>query len=141
MITKVTHMTLLVQDQDEALDWYTEKLGFEIKADVPFPDNSARWLTITPPGQTELEIVLQPPDWGLVGDPQTRQQMVGQTPGWVIASENCRQDYETLKAKGVEFISPPEETPWGISAIFKDLYGTHHNLVEPVASSSTSQDR
>jgi predicted enzyme related to lactoylglutathione lyase len=57
--------------------------------------------------------------------------MVGKAPGWVITTDDCRQDYEAFKSRGVKFVSPPEELPWGISAVFEDLYGHQHNLLEP----------
>lgn len=129
MITKVTHVSLLVRDQEEALEWYTEKLGFEKRADDPFPEGEGRWITIAPKSQPDLEIVLEPPDWGL-GDAEVKLQMVGKTPGWVIATDDCRGDYETFKSRGVKFVSPPEELPWGISAVLEDLYGNQHNLLE-----------
>ncbi|SRR5579883_79253 len=132
MLTRVTHVSLLVRDQDEALNWYLEKLEFEKRADSPFPnDMPGRWLTISPKRQPDLEIVLQPIEWGLSGSPETRSQAIGQTPGWVIITDNCRSDYERLKSRGVEFSSPPEELPWGISAVLRDLYGTQHNLLQP----------
>jgi catechol 2,3-dioxygenase-like lactoylglutathione lyase family enzyme len=131
MLTKVTQVSLLVRDQEEALKWYTEKLGLEVRADSPFPGGEGRWLTIAPKGQQELEIVLEPPEWGLESDSETKAQMVGKAPGWVITTDDCRQDYEVLNARGVKFVSPPEELPWGISAVFEDLYGHQHNLLEP----------
>ncbi len=131
MITKVTHISLLVRDQEEALKWYTEKLDFENQDDGPFPDNSGRWLTISPKRQPDLQIVLQPPEWGLGTNPETRAKQIGQTPGWILATDDCRRDYEILQSRGVEFISPPEEMPWGISAVFKDLYGNLHNMIQP----------
>jgi len=131
MINKITHVPLLVKDQEEALAWYTEKLGFEIRANDPFPNNPEyRWITIAPPGQTEVEFLLQPPEWGTEGDPESRAGMVGKTPGFVLQSTDCHKDYETLTAKGVQFISPPEDLPWGVSALFADLYGYVHNLLE-----------
>jgi catechol 2,3-dioxygenase-like lactoylglutathione lyase family enzyme len=132
MITKVTHISLLVRDQEEALKWYTEKLGFEKRADDPFPEGEGRWLTISPKGQPDLEIVLQPPAWGL-GDAEARIQMIGKQPGWVVHTDDCQGDYETFESRGVKFVSPPEELPWGISAVFEDLYGNQHNLLEPRA--------
>ncbi len=78
-----------------------------------------------------MEIVLEPPEWGLESDPEAKAQMVGKAPGWVITTDDCRQDYEVFRSRGVKFVSPPEELPWGISAVFEDLYGHQHNLLEP----------
>jgi predicted enzyme related to lactoylglutathione lyase len=135
MLTRITHIALPVLDQDEALQWFTEKLEFEKRADSLFPNSSERWLTISPKNQPELEVVLQPPQWGLDGTPESRQQWVGQTPGWVVVTDDCQGDYEKLQARGVEFVSPPEEMPWGVSAVFKDLYGNRHNLLQPYSPS------
>jgi catechol 2,3-dioxygenase-like lactoylglutathione lyase family enzyme len=131
MLTKVTHVSLLVRDQEEARKWYTEKLGFEVRADDPFPGGQGRWVTIAPKGQPDLEIVLEPLAWGLASDPTAKAQMIGKVPGWVIHTDDCRKDYEVLQSRGVKFLSPPEEAPWGISAVFEDLYGHQHNLLEP----------
>lgn len=129
MISKVTHIPLLVRDQEEALIWYLEKLDFEKRADNPFPEGGGRWLTVAPKSQQELEIVLQPLDWELEGQGD-REKLVGCGLGWVLATENCRQDYEVFRSRGVEFITSPEDTPWGVSATFQDLYGNQFNLLE-----------
>jgi len=131
VIEKVTYVFLLVRDQQEALTWYTEKLGFDMRANDPFPDNSQkRWITIAPPGQKEIEIVLQPPEWGVEGSTEERKQIIGKSPGFILRSTDCRKDYEELSARGVRFLSPPTEEFWGISAFLVDLYGYEHNLVE-----------
>lgn len=129
MTAKVTHISLIVRDQEEALQWYIDKLEFAKQADSPFPGGSHRWLTISPRQQPELEIVLEPPEWETASS-ANKAELIGKQPGWVIATNDCKKDYELLKTRGVEFISPPEEMPWGISAVFKDLYGNQHNLLE-----------
>lgn len=132
MINKVSHVALLVRDQQEALKWYTEKLGFEVKSNQPFPGNpEAQWITVAPAGQAELEVILQPPEWGPEGEPADRLPLIGKAPGFVLESTDCRKDCEELAARGVQIIDPPMEMPWGISALFVDLYGYVHNLVEP----------
>jgi catechol 2,3-dioxygenase-like lactoylglutathione lyase family enzyme len=132
MISKVTHVALLVRDQEEALAWYTEKLGFEVRSNEPFPgDPEHQWITIAPPGQEGLEIILQPPEWGPEqGGVEQREALIGQAPGFVLETTDCQKDYEELQAKGVTFTGPPMEMPWGISAVFFDLYGYMHNIVE-----------
>lgn len=130
MINKVTHISLLVRDQEEALQWYIEKLGFEKRADEPFPVGEGRWLTVAPKDQQEVEIVLQPAEWGPEGDAESRAELIGKVPGWVLMTNDCRGDYELLKGRGVNFTSPPEDLPWGVSAVFEDLYGNQHNLLE-----------
>jgi predicted enzyme related to lactoylglutathione lyase len=118
---KLSHVTVLVKDQDEALRWYTEKLGFTKKQDEAFGPGM-RWLTIAVPGD-ELEVVLQKPS-------EERMAEVGNGTPWVLETDDCREDFERLKANGVEFRNPPSEMPWGTSAVFHDLYGNAFNLVQ-----------
>lgn len=130
MISKLAHVTVLVRDQDEALHFYTEVLGLEVRQDVPFGPGM-RWLTVAPPGQKEPEIVLQQP--GSYHDEATTRQMlerVGQGTAWVFNTDDCRLAYETLSSRGVKFTSPPEQQPWGLQAIFEDLYGNAFVLLE-----------
>jgi catechol 2,3-dioxygenase-like lactoylglutathione lyase family enzyme len=132
MITKISHIALLVRDQQEALDWYTANLGFKTVADMPMPGNpSARWVTVAPPGQTGLEVILQPPEWGSEGDADSRAAQVGKGQGFVLASTDCQGDCAALAARGVQVVDPPMEMAWGVSALIADLYGYVHNLVEP----------
>jgi predicted enzyme related to lactoylglutathione lyase len=85
---------------------------------------------VAPPGQTDLQIILQPPEWGPAGNTESRAQLIGKSPVFVLGSTDCRKDHEELTAKGVQFISPPEDVPWGVSAVFVGVYGYVHNLVE-----------
>jgi catechol 2,3-dioxygenase-like lactoylglutathione lyase family enzyme len=121
MMKKFSHVTVLVKDQDEALRWYTEKLGFTKKQDEAFGPG-VRWLTVAVPGD-ELEVVLQKPD-------DERLPLVGKGTPWVIDTDDCRADYDRLRTQGVEFPNPPSEMPWGTSAVFRDLYGNTFNLVQ-----------
>ncbi len=131
---KISHVSLLVADQQEALAWYTEKLGWVVKSNDPFPgEPENRWITVAPAGQTEMEVVLQPPDWGPGGDSEQRKELIGKAPGFVLVTNDCRGDCEAMAAKGVNVIDQPQEVPWGISALFVDLYGYVHNLLEPFA--------
>lgn len=120
---RLSKVTILVKDQDAALSWYTEKLGFEKKADEAFGPGM-RWVTVAAPGDPELEIVLQKPE-------PARDAQVGQGTTWVLETKDCRSDYERLRSRGVEFTAAPSEMPWGVSAVFRDLYGNAFNLVEP----------
>ncbi|MGB9634705.1 MAG: VOC family protein [Chloroflexaceae bacterium] len=129
---RITHVSLLVHDQREAQEWYTEKLGWRTIADEPFPgDPHNRWITVGPEGQEGLEVVLELPHWGVAPGEESRVALVGKTPGFIIATDDCQAEYERLSANGVRFIGPPEELPWGISAMFFDLYGTAQNLLQP----------
>jgi len=141
MISHVSHIPLLVHDQEEAKRWYTEKLGFEVRSDSPFPgQEKERWITVGPKEQPSLEIVLQPAAWGLERDPAERTAMVGKQPGWILLAENCEASCADLKERGVKIVSEPMEMPWGISAMFEDLYGTLHTLVGPLPSVSQNNE-
>lgn len=125
MLTKLAVVTILVRDQDEALQFYTEKLGLEKMDDMNFGEGN-RWLTVTAAGQKELQIFLQKADsFGV-----DLMDRVGRAPAWAFNTDNCRETYETLKARGVKFVSEPKEQPWGIEATFEDLYGNKFSIVE-----------
>lgn len=130
MITRVARVTILVSDQDEALRFYTEKLGFEKRADVPM--GATRWLTVAPAGQRELEIVLQQPDPAFHGEDGARQMLerVGQGTTWVLATDDCQGDYERLSGLGVRFTSPPHRQMYGLEAVLLDLYGNSYSLLQ-----------
>lgn len=131
MIHKLTHLTLFVHNQSDAVDFYTKKLGFKVHTDALGKDGT-RWVTLCPPAQPDLEIILMPAmnefETSLVG------QQGNTMPLACFSTDNCQKTYEELNSKGVEFIQKPMRQPWGINAIFKDLYGTLFNLVEPIGS-------
>ncbi|MEM9293388.1 MAG: VOC family protein [Acidobacteriota bacterium] len=114
-ITQITSVTILVEDQDEALKWYTEKLGFEVVTDLQYAED-ARWLTVVPKGQTFPEISLERAG-------EARAALVGQSGSTVLATEDCHGTFELLKERGVETLGEPQKLPWGTQAMFKDLYG------------------
>ncbi|HKR01747.1 MAG TPA: VOC family protein [Pyrinomonadaceae bacterium] len=125
MLTKIAVVTILVRDQDEALQFYTEKLGLEKLDDMTFGGGD-RWLTVTAPRQRDVQIFLQKADsFGI-----NLMDHVGKAPAWAFNTDNCRETYETLKARGVKFTSEPKEQPWGIEAVFEDLYGNKFSVVE-----------
>lgn len=131
MITGLSIIPILVRDQDEALRFYTEKFGFEVRFDQTFPE-FGRWLTITPKGQKGVEIVLQVPDPKMHGEERAQEMLaqIGKAPTWVLGVDNCQQTYEELRARDVEFVSPPTREMYGIEAVCKDLYGNTFSLVE-----------
>ena len=130
MISKVIRITLVVRDQEEAFKFYTEKLGFEKRSDQPM-GGSSRWLTIAPRDDHELEIVLQPLDWFQGDEREKLAAQVGNNPTMVLLVEDCRKTYIELLNRGVEFAQPPEERPYGLEALAKDLYGNTLDLLEP----------
>jgi uncharacterized glyoxalase superfamily protein PhnB len=135
MISTLSHVTVLVNNQDEALAWYIEKLGFEKKADWIYgQNNSLRWLSVGPVGQKEVEIILQNPDPNLHGPEGAKQleTLIGKSPLFVFKTADCRQTCAELKAKGVTFVTEPMEEFWGVYALFIDLYGNVFNLFQEV---------
>ena len=126
-IDKVSTVTIAVADQDQALTWYTEKLGFEKKMDVP--SSRFRWLTVAPAQQMDVEFLLA--SWF--------PDLVGKNATWVLSTRDCHGGYEELKAKGVEFSQKPEIRPWGIEAVFSDLYGNQYALVQESAQVLTDE--
>ena len=118
MFTHITHITLFVHNQDEALHFY-KKLGFAIHTDSQF--GSMRWLTLHLPEQKDMELVL------MLAETDEEKALVGKQaalkPLLSFASSDCMRDYERLKAEGVHFDEAPATQPWGISVGFKDLYG------------------
>jgi len=134
MITRLARVTIYVHNQDEALAFYTEKLGLEKRSDVTFGPG-ARWLTVAPAGQADFEILLQSPVPAMHGAEfaQKISERVGQGTTWVFFTDDCRADYATLKGRGVSFSSEPQEQPYGVEAVFQDLYGNSFSLLQPAA--------
>jgi catechol 2,3-dioxygenase-like lactoylglutathione lyase family enzyme len=131
MITKQSHSTVYVTDQDRAKAFYTEKLGFEVRDDAkmgPF-----RWLTVGPKTQPDLNIILYgiiPGPWMTEENAAMLKKLVeaGAIGGGVLECDDIRKEYETLKARGVEFKSEPKEMPYGIEAVFRDDSGNFWSL-------------
>jgi catechol 2,3-dioxygenase-like lactoylglutathione lyase family enzyme len=139
MITKVSHMSLFVLDQDKAYDFYVNKLGFKVHTDQKM-DNGFRWLTITPPEQPELEIaVLAPLTPGAMGyDDETRKAFKlllekNAMGAGVLETPDCRATYEELKAKGVQFKGEPKEQFYGTEVIMSDGVGNWYSVTQQKA--------
>jgi catechol 2,3-dioxygenase-like lactoylglutathione lyase family enzyme len=137
MIQRLSHATLYVLDQDAARDFYVNKLGFEVRMDAKM-DNGFRWLTVSPKGQPDLQIILMKVD-GPNMQPEVATTLRGllaggKLNGGVLQTSDCRKTYEELKAKGVEFLSPPKEQFYGIEAILKDNSGNWFSMTEPKGS-------
>ena len=133
---RIATAQLWVHDQEEALAFYTQKLGMEVRADVTIPEyGNFRWLTVAPPGQDDVAIVLMAIPGPPVMDPDTaddvRNLMAKGFAGTVfLTTEDCRTSYEELKARGVEFTEAPEERPYGIDSGFRDPSGNNFRLTE-----------
>jgi catechol 2,3-dioxygenase-like lactoylglutathione lyase family enzyme len=134
MITRLSHYSIYVLDQDQAHDFYVNKLGFEVVTDATM-DNGFRWLTVRPKGQKDIEIVLMPVKAGQMYDEKTAAQLRdliknGKLGSGVFETNDCRATYAELKAKGVEFMSEPKEQFYGTEALFKDNSGNWFSLTE-----------
>ncbi|MEP7264885.1 MAG: VOC family protein [Bacteroidota bacterium] len=132
MITKMTHACVYVLNQDSALDFYTNKLGFKLVMNVPM-GKDIRWLTVSPPEQPELEITLFPVTVGNMFNAETAKAMTtlvknGTFGPAVFSCNDIYATYEELKAKGVEFTKAPKEEFYGIEALFKDDSGNWFSL-------------
>jgi predicted enzyme related to lactoylglutathione lyase len=133
---KIATAQLWVQDQDEALAFYTEKVGFEVRADVTMAEmGDFRWLTVGPPGQPDIAIVLMaipgPPVMDAETAEQVRTLMAKGFAGTIfLTTDDCRASYDELKGRGLEFVEEPEERPYGIDAAFRDPSGNHIRLTQ-----------
>ncbi|HWI06497.1 MAG TPA: VOC family protein [Solirubrobacteraceae bacterium] len=133
---RISTAQVWVHDQDEALAFYTEKLGMEVRADVTLPEmGNFRWLTVGPPGQEDVSIVLMAIPGEPVLNPETageiRNLMAKGFAGTVfLTTDDCRASYEQLRARGVEFTEEPEERPYGIDAGFRDPSGNSFRLTQ-----------
>jgi catechol 2,3-dioxygenase-like lactoylglutathione lyase family enzyme len=132
MITKLSHATVWVLDQDRALAFYTEKLGLEVRTDERM--DSFRWLTVGPPQQPDVELILAFPGPPML-DPESAemvQRLVakGALGAGVLATDDCRATYDELRSRGVEFIQEPAERQYGIEATFRDDSGNWFSLTQ-----------
>jgi catechol 2,3-dioxygenase-like lactoylglutathione lyase family enzyme len=134
MITKLSHATIYVTDQNKALDFYTKTLGFEIRTDFPM-DGGFRWLTVGPRGQPDLEIILYSVGAGGMMDESAVHHLKavldkGLMGAGVFETDDCQATFEELNRKGVEFVAPPQDRPYGVEAIFKDGCGNWFSLTQ-----------
>jgi predicted enzyme related to lactoylglutathione lyase len=133
---RIANAQVWVHDQDEALAFYTEKLGWEVRADVTLPEmGDFRWLTVGPAAQPDFSVVLMAVPGPPVFEPETTEQvrslMAKGAAGTIfLTTDDCQASYEELKARGVEFVDTPEERPYGIDAGFRDPSGNHIRLTE-----------
>jgi len=133
---RIASAQLWVHDQDEALAFYRDRLGMEVRADVTVPElGNFRWLTVGPPGQPDVGITLMAIPGAPVMDTGTAEQVTSlMAKGFAgtifLATDDCRASYEELKGRGVEFVEQPEERPYGIDSAFRDPSGNHLRLTE-----------
>ena len=135
MTIQLTHANIWVHDLEEALAFYTEKLGLEVREDVTLPElGGYRWLTVGPVGQPDVAFTLNvpgPPVFDQTTTEQVKDVMAkGGAGSFIFGTEDCRASYEELKARGVEFTEEPSERPYGIDAGFRDPSGNSFRLVQ-----------
>ena len=136
MLTQLTHAQVWVTDQDEALEFYTEKLGMELREDVTVPEmGNFRWLSVGPASQPDFAVVLMAIPGAPVMDAETADQVrdlvaKGFAGTVFLTTDDCRASYEELKGRGVEFTETPEERPYGVDAGFRDPSGNSLRLTQ-----------
>ena len=134
MIQTLSHATVYVLDQDAARDFYVNKLGFDLRMDQSM-ENGFRWLTVSPKAQPDLQIILMQVDGPNI-KPEVAAALKslvekGGLNGGALKTDDCKRDYEELKAKGVEFLSPPAERFYGIECVMKDNSGNWFSMTQP----------
>ncbi|MBB4755868.1 glyoxalase [Xanthomonas arboricola] len=128
MSRRIALTTLLVADYDAAITWYTGALGFQVLQDRPL-DDGKRWVVIGPGGAQEAALLLAQP-----GDDAQRARIGDQTGGRVdhfLYTDDFWRDHAAMQAFGVQFLETPREEPYGTVVVFRDLYGTKWDLLEP----------
>ena len=139
MIRRMSHASVFVTDQNQALEFYRDKLGFKVHTDATVgPD--FRWLTMCTNDDPDFEIVLLEPKPGMMMDEDTSNTIrsllaKGVLGAGVFNTDNCQATYEEMKAKGVQFIAEPSERPYGIEAVFRDNSGNWFSLTQPTGDS------
>ncbi len=137
MISRVSHATVWVENQEEARKFYVDAPGFEVRFDVTM-ENGFRWLTVGLKAQPDFQVILMEPKAGGKLDAQSEQMLrtllkKGILGGSVFATPNCREAYEELTRRGVEFIEPPEEKIYGVEALLRDNSGNWFSMTQPKA--------
>jgi uncharacterized glyoxalase superfamily protein PhnB len=133
---KIANAHLWVHDQEAALAFYTEKLGMEVRSDVTLPEmGDFRWLSVSPPDQEDVAIVLMAIPGEPMVDGETKKQIEelvakGFAGSVFLTTDDCRGEYQTLRERGVEFTEAPEERPYGIDAGLRDPSGNSIRLTE-----------
>jgi len=133
---RIANAQLWVHDQEEALAFYTDKVGMEVRSDVSLPElGDFRWLTVGPAGQPDVSIVLMAIPGPPVMDPETAEQvkalMAKGFAGTIfLTTDDAHAAYEELKARGVPFVDQPEDRPYGIDSSFRDPSGNHLRLIQ-----------
>ena len=127
----LAHVALLVRDYDEAIAWFTGKLGFTLVEDSYQPEQDKRWVLVAPPGSTGATLLL-----ARAASPEQAAFVGNQSGGRVflfLHTDDLRRDHERMKAAGIAFVREPVDAPYGTVAVFEDLYGNLWDLIQPSA--------
>ncbi|MBP2833352.1 VOC family protein [Aquimarina sp. U1-2] len=128
MKQSIVHVAIVVKDYDEAIEFYTRKLNFDVIEDTYQPEHNKRWVVVAPPNSTGTTILL-----ARASKPEQESRIGNQTGGRVflfLNSDNFWRDYNNMISKGIEFVRKPEKAAYGTVAVFKDLYGNLWDLLE-----------
>lgn len=127
-------IALVVRDYDEAIEFYTNTLGFELVEDTPVPEQHKRWVVVAPPGSHGTRVLL-----ARAANDEQASRIGNQTGGRVflfLETDDFNRDYRTYVNRGVNFVRPPRQFPYGTVAVFEDLYGNRWDLIQPIAAST-----
>jgi catechol 2,3-dioxygenase-like lactoylglutathione lyase family enzyme len=128
MIQSIVHIALVVKDYDEAIEFYVNKLNFELIEDTYQPEQDKRWVVVSPPGSKGTTLLL-----ARASKPEQEPFIGNQTGGRVflfLNTDDFWRDYKEMVSIGIEFVREPKEQPYGIVAVFKDLYGNLWDLLQ-----------
>jgi catechol 2,3-dioxygenase-like lactoylglutathione lyase family enzyme len=128
MKQSILHVALLVHEYDEAIDFYTKKLSFELVEDTYIPEQDKRWVLISPPGSKGTTLLLARPS--APGQEQFVGNQTGGRVAFFLSTDDFWRDYETMVAKGIQFVRTPKQESYGTVAVFRDLYGNLWDLLE-----------
>ena len=139
MKQSILHVALVVQDYDEALEFFTKTLHFELVEDTYVPEQDKRWVLIRPPGSQGANILLARPSnsgqEGYIGN-QTGGRVT-----FFLGTDDFYRDYNEMKSRGVQFVREPKVEPYGTVAVFKDLYGNQWDLLEMASTGQLESGR
>ena len=124
----IAHIALVVRDYDEAIAFYTQKLGFRLLEDTQLSE-SKRWVIVAPPGSGQCSLLL-----AKASGPEQQKAVGNQTGGRVflfLHTDDFYRDYRSMLGKGIRFVRPPAKEAYGTVAVFEDLYGNLWDLIEP----------
>ncbi len=128
MIQSIVHIALLVKDYDEAINFYTEKLNFQLIEDTYQPEQNKRWVVVSPPGSVGTTLLLAR------ASTSDQEKFIGNQSGGrvflFLNTDDFWRDYHEMKEKGIEFVREPQEADYGTVAVFKDLYGNSWDLLQ-----------